>query len=832
MLVRSITHWKLIVAVSGLLLIISLSIYVVGINRAQNELPAITEQEQLAKNTPTESGLIQPSPSREHISSLNSTTATSSTSTPPVGDRDPRSQPAPGETATETSTNMPTPPPCGLGSNYVISTSRGATIVPGKNDIGNHCLDCLTTITLPFAYSIYGRSFNTINVSDRGNLQFLSDSIEWENTCLPFPGVDTAIFAYWDDVRTDYVDLGSGVFTSVSGAAPNRIFNIEWRVAYMDGSVYLDGANWPNGGVSTANFEVRLYEKQERFDLIYGTLDQLKLGIDSATIGVQRGTGNQYTQYLCDTKDIVLSGLQLTFRPYTCNEPTFTPARMPTNPPTRTPTKTSTNTPTPTITLTSTNTPTQLSCAAGSNYVAIASTGASIVPGTTDTGMKCFDCVTTINLPFAYYLYGQSFTTVTASSHGTLQLGNLGAGALEWENTCLPYELFNTTIFAYWDDIRTDGATGVNTGVFTSLSGASPHRIFNIEWRACVNTYIGCGSIDTQFEVRLYEGEDRFDIIYAAFASDITPANYEGSYVGLASPTIGVQRGAGSQYTAYLCDGNVRLRPGTMLTFRSYKCNEPTFTPTSTSTSTATPTSTSTPTITNTPTITGTPTNTGTRTNTRTITTTPTITNTPTITGTPPSCGPGSDYVIAASNGAAIVPGTLKINGVCFDCVTTLTLPFQVQLYGQHFSTVNVSSHGNLQFRSSNIEYDNRCLPYSDFDTAIFAYWEDVRIDDPDSGVFISTTGASPNRIFNIEWRASYTEGGGGFANFEVRLYESQDRFDLVYGYIDIRGDSETIGVQRDNGSLYTQFLCNTSGVLQPDMMLTFRPRSCDGRSY
>ena len=42
----------------------------------------------------------------------------------------------------------------------------------------------------------------------------------------------------------------------------------------------------------------------------------------------------------------------------------------------------------------------------------------------------------------------------------------------------------------------------------------------------------------------------------------------------------------------------------------------------------------------------------------------------------------------------------------------------------------------------------------------------------------------TPNRIFNIEWRAVYYNAGSGTgnANFEVRLYEGQSRFDVIYG--------------------------------------------------
>src|SRR5205823_5119500 len=70
----------------------------------------------------------------------------------------------------------------------------------------------------------------------------------------------------------------------------------------------------------TANFEVRLYEGQDHFDIIYGQVDQAG---GSATVGVQRGTGASLTQYECNTGGIS-QGMQLTFRPYACGEPTFT----------------------------------------------------------------------------------------------------------------------------------------------------------------------------------------------------------------------------------------------------------------------------------------------------------------------------------------------------------------------------------------------------------------------------------------------------------------------------------------------------------------------------
>jgi len=46
--------------------------------------------------------------------------------------------------------------------------------VPGTNDIGNHAITTVTTISLPFNYSFYGQTFSNANVYGNGNIQFLS----------------------------------------------------------------------------------------------------------------------------------------------------------------------------------------------------------------------------------------------------------------------------------------------------------------------------------------------------------------------------------------------------------------------------------------------------------------------------------------------------------------------------------------------------------------------------------------------------------------------------------------------------------------------------------
>ena len=169
---------------------------------------------------------------------------------------------------------------CPPSDHYTIA-QIGGSIVPGTTDIGNHGDDTVVTVALPFSYSLYDQTFTTINLSSNGNAQFITTDTAFSNQCLPWTTHNYTIFPYWDDLYL--VNSGFGIFTSISGTAPNRIFNIEWRAQYFPGS-------------GTADFELRLYEGQTRFDVIYGTLTNTN---SSATAGVQKND-TAFDQYLCN----------------------------------------------------------------------------------------------------------------------------------------------------------------------------------------------------------------------------------------------------------------------------------------------------------------------------------------------------------------------------------------------------------------------------------------------------------------------------------------------------------------------------------------------------
>jgi hypothetical protein len=206
---------------------------------------------------------------------------------------------------------------------------------------------------------------------------------------------------------------------------------------------------------------------------------------------------------------------------------------------------------------------------------------------------------------------------------------------------------------------------------------------------------------------------------------------------------------------------------------------------------------------------------------------TPTPSQTPTV--APTVCGSSGNYVITVSQGAGIVPGTTDVGNHTDDGATAINLPFTYFLYGQPFTTANVTSNGQLDFQTADTAFSNACLPDTFASYAIFPHWDDLRTDitgTVPSGIYTSVSGSSPNRIFNIEWRAVYYISPTLTLNFEVRLYEGQGRFDVIYGHADQNGSSATVGVQRDTGSQFTQFECNVGGI-SSGLMLTFAQPPC-----
>jgi N-acetylneuraminic acid mutarotase len=217
--------------------------------------------------------------------------------------------------------------PNGTGCVYDFTTGADP-IVPGDTNTGNSTDDGDTFVALPFSFQLYDQVFNGVNVSSNGRVDFvcINEPGGFLSGCIPPPDnicpFDYTIFPNWSDYRTDIVGegcanfaSGCGIFTSVSGSAPNRIFNIEWRTVYF------------NDHTQTANFEVRLYENDPnlRFDFVFGTVQP---GSDQLYVSGVEQNATAFTQDFCDSAPPAAGS-----RTYTCaGGPTPTPTCPPGNP--------------------------------------------------------------------------------------------------------------------------------------------------------------------------------------------------------------------------------------------------------------------------------------------------------------------------------------------------------------------------------------------------------------------------------------------------------------------------------------------------------------------
>ena len=203
-------------------------------------------------------------------------------------------------TPTFTQTPTPTATACGTNANYTTSTTTG-TIVPGVTDTGNHCDDCTTPLTLPFPLTLYGVQYTTGSVSSNGNLQFGGTSTSLGAACLPNPVFTSpTIFLYQDDLRTD--GAGDGIFTLVTGTAPNRTYIIEWRTTYF-------------GRAGNSNEELVFAENNpNQVSMVYGANADNGTG---ETSGVQQSPTGLFTQYSCTTATLT-AGLRVDYRQIPC----------------------------------------------------------------------------------------------------------------------------------------------------------------------------------------------------------------------------------------------------------------------------------------------------------------------------------------------------------------------------------------------------------------------------------------------------------------------------------------------------------------------------------
>jgi hypothetical protein len=172
---------------------------------------------------------------------------------------------------------------------------------------------------------------------------------------------------------------------------------------------------------------------------------------------------------------------------------------------------------------------------------------------------------------------------------------------------------------------------------------------------------------------------------------------------------------------------------------------------------------------------------------------------------------------------ATFVPGVDDLGLDCDDCGADVVIPFPVQLYDQTFTTVHVGSNGHATFGTFDDGFGITCSPFGLAGTtyALAPYWDDQTVFAADAnGVFTTTTGSSPNRIFYIEWRSFYF-GSPDPLNYEIALYENgSPPFQYIYNTITPAAvpnpfSELVVGVKKDDSN-FNQYGCDASGGQSP----------------
>jgi N-acetylneuraminic acid mutarotase len=239
----------------------------------------------------------------------------------------------PTSTATSTATPACTP-------NYTFTVFTGDPGVPGMTDIGNHCNDCSTVITLPFPVTLYGNTYTSASAGSNGHLTFGIPYDSHDIACWPSTQGTYVLAPYWTDQTT--ICTGCGIFTNTFNSAPNRVFFVEYRTQYPGQTDLLD-------------YMVAFYESGDpAFQYIYHNIVPEHFINDSNLVVGVKLDNVTYTLFGCDFE----GGRNPPISSNVYVNATLVPCPSPTPTPTATPIATSTPTSTPTATAMATATPT------------------------------------------------------------------------------------------------------------------------------------------------------------------------------------------------------------------------------------------------------------------------------------------------------------------------------------------------------------------------------------------------------------------------------------------------------------------------------------------
>ncbi len=167
-----------------------------------------------------------------------------------------------------------------------------------------------------------------------------------------------------------------------------------------------------------------------------------------------------------------------------------------------------------------------------------------------------------------------------------------------------------------------------------------------------------------------------------------------------------------------------------------------------------------------------------------------------------------SGYTFAANSGTytAIAGTTIHAATVDDACVASIPIGFTFNYSCNNFTTVSVSSNGWLSFNSTTSSSAYNELASNTIGNVVAPLWDDLQVF-TGGAVTYTTTGASPNRIFTVQWSKMewYYSASGDVISFQAKLYETTNKIEFIYkqGATAVSSGSASIGLSGPNSGDY-----------------------------
>ncbi|MDZ4181838.1 MAG: hypothetical protein U1B83_03090 [Candidatus Cloacimonadaceae bacterium] len=169
-----------------------------------------------------------------------------------------------------------------------------------------------------------------------------------------------------------------------------------------------------------------------------------------------------------------------------------------------------------------------------------------------------------------------------------------------------------------------------------------------------------------------------------------------------------------------------------------------------------------------------------------------------------------SDYYnppVASAGTYSAIAGTVPAvsgNGYFPDEELTVPIPlgFTFNYCGVSYTQVKMSTNGYLAMGTNHTwfySYENMLASTnSSYYPFVAPLWDDLQCD----AMTYTTTGSAPNRVFTAQWaNAMWDWNGTPGQNFQVKLYETSDKIEFIYGPLITPNDpSATIGLNMAPG--------------------------------